>query len=369
MARRLMGNAKMRFICGKNGELLKGAPGNFKCGEIVSQPFYLSEFPFWELVDPMPELKTPYGSEKRHTYNNGTSGGPKTIPNTMLIIVDTYDWAWDIASQELLKAMPSVKGKVVDLKDCWRENTSQYNVVMIYPWGNTFTGYLDPKNTVICVAGGEQLDMLPTFKNRCEKFRVYGACSKTIQDTLKKEFPNKTVLHLIHGVDHKLFAPTEKRRSGGFSVGWVGSTQRGLKRYPLAEEIAENGGFELHTASFKKYPHDKMPQFYHDQDALLVTSSTEAHPLVVYEAMSCGLPVVTTDVGDVREYIVSGENGFILPVNAPVMKFVEVINRLKKDVKLRLRVGEAARQTVVEKLSWDEIAKQYVPLMKLMEVK
>ena len=66
---RLEGNAKMRFICNPNGKLLKGAPGNFKCGEIYIQPFHLSSFPYWELVEPTPELKIPETSESDSVFD------------------------------------------------------------------------------------------------------------------------------------------------------------------------------------------------------------------------------------------------------------------------------------------------------------
>ena len=46
---------KMRFIGNRRGVLMKGAPGNFKYGEIVFQPHRLSMFPYWELVESDPE--------------------------------------------------------------------------------------------------------------------------------------------------------------------------------------------------------------------------------------------------------------------------------------------------------------------------
>jgi len=66
---RLEGNAKMRFVCSPNGKLLKGAPGNFKCGGIYVQPFHLSSFPYWELVEPTPELKIPEASESDSVFD------------------------------------------------------------------------------------------------------------------------------------------------------------------------------------------------------------------------------------------------------------------------------------------------------------
>lgn len=66
------GNYKMRFICGPNGKLLKGAPGNFKCGEVVSLPFRHSRFAFWELIDTPPTLKVPDMSEAESVYEETT---------------------------------------------------------------------------------------------------------------------------------------------------------------------------------------------------------------------------------------------------------------------------------------------------------
>ncbi len=292
----------------------------------------------------------------------------KRRPSKWLIIVDVYDWAWDIASRELLNVLPNSTGKIVSLSDFPKVNPMNYDVIIIYPWGMPHVmRRLSPKNTVICMAGGEQLAMMDSFNKLCGRFKYFGACNEVIQDELRKHLPDKTILHLTHGVDSSLFRPSVTRQRTEFTIGWVGSHERPLKRLDLAKEIAEKGGFNLSVAGFKKYPHSKMPEYYQSVDVLLVTSTHEAHPLVVYEAMSTGLPVVTTNVGDVDRYIIDGVNGYILPVNASVMRFIERINWLKNDPVLRARIGEAARRTVIEKLSWGEIVKQYTPLIELME--
>ena len=50
---------KMRFIGRPNNQLVKGAPDNYIHGEVYDQPFRMSKFPFWELVEPVPVLKIP----------------------------------------------------------------------------------------------------------------------------------------------------------------------------------------------------------------------------------------------------------------------------------------------------------------------
>jgi teichuronic acid biosynthesis glycosyltransferase TuaC len=50
-------------------------------------------------------------------------------------------------------------------------------------------------------------------------------------------------------------------------------------------------------------PHDGMPDCYRAADCLLVTSDAESGPMVVKEALSCDLPVVSVDVGDVRRWL------------------------------------------------------------------
>jgi len=59
---------KMRFIGKPDGKLMKGAPGNFKQGEEVFQPYRLSNFPFWELLEDKPVLKIPPPSKSDSVF-------------------------------------------------------------------------------------------------------------------------------------------------------------------------------------------------------------------------------------------------------------------------------------------------------------
>lgn len=60
---------------------------------------------------------------------------------------------------------------------------------------------------------------------------------------------------------------------------------------------------EVQLIELKGYTRDQVNAFMYTCDALLMTSKTEGSPQVIKEAMACGLPIVSTDVGDVKERI------------------------------------------------------------------
>jgi glycosyltransferase involved in cell wall biosynthesis len=116
-----------------------------------------------------------------------------------------------------------------------------------------------------------------------------------------------------HGVDLDRFRPIparDARREIGWSDGpahvlFPYSPEREVKNYPRAERVVAavrdrlDRPVELHSVTGE--PHDRMPLYYSAADALLLTSKREGSPNAVKEAMACNCPVVSTDVGDVRE--------------------------------------------------------------------
>ena len=120
--------------------------------------------------------------------------------------------------------------------------------------------------------------------------------------------------HVVpHGVDETVFRP-ESTDSARERVGWNAdarhvlfpySPRRSVKDFPRAGNVVEaardrvDAPVELHPLGGVE--HGEIPTYMNAADALLVTSKHEGSPNVVKEAMCCNLPVVSTDVGDVRE--------------------------------------------------------------------
>lgn len=93
-------------------------------------------------------------------------------------------------------------------------------------------------------------------------------------------------------------------------------------------------------------------------DVLVLCSEIESAPLTLLEGMSSGIPVIATAVGGIPEIVADGRNGFLVPPNSP-RELAEKILELNADMKLRLRMGEAARRTVLERFTADKVVPQY----------
>jgi len=162
-------------------------------------------------------------------------------------------------------------------------------------------------------------------------------------------------LHLRHahvipnGVDIDLFKPSDRKESmekSGFADGiniiFVADPARPEKNYALAKDAVERMGdprIHLHTIFGKSQ--QELVWYYNAADMLLLTSLWEGSPNVVKEAMSCNLPIVATDVGDVREIVYQTPGCFIClySVNDLIGGIQKVI-RLGKRTNGRERISE-----------------------------
>lgn len=88
----------------------------------------------------------------------------------------------------------------------------------------------------------------------------------------------------------------------------------------------------------------------HQSDCLLLTSATEGTPNVILEAMSCGLPVVATDVGGVSAILIDHETGF-LAVGDDIDGMADRVLELYHDQSKRAAFGARGRVVVEERFS------------------
>ena len=82
-------------------------------------------------------------------------------------------------------------------------------------------------------------------------------------------------------------------------------------------------------------------------DVFVMPSASETFGLAALEAMSCGVPVVASNIGGLPELIDHGENGFLCPLNN-TDAFAERIRQITSDEDTQRSMGEAARKKSVE---------------------
>lgn len=92
-------------------------------------------------------------------------------------------------------------------------------------------------------------------------------------------------------------------------------------------------------------------------DVFALASFTEGFPNVVGEAMACGVPAVTTDVGDCREII--GETGRVVPIGDREAFSKALIEILDTDGDARSRLSLAARERIKTHYSLSAIVGLY----------
>ena len=88
-------------------------------------------------------------------------------------------------------------------------------------------------------------------------------------------------------------------------------------------------------------------------DIFVLPSLTETIPRTTLEAMSTGIPIITTPVGCMKDCIKDSENGLIFP-RGDASVLADKIQMLIEDPKMRELFGGRARQTVKEKYRWEE---------------
>jgi glycosyltransferase involved in cell wall biosynthesis len=86
---------------------------------------------------------------------------------------------------------------------------------------------------------------------------------------------------------------------------------------------------------------------YHDAPELL--------GLVVLEAMHCGSPAVVSNVGGIPEVVDHGRTGFVVEPG-DIESLRKVLDELGRDDDLVQTMGEAARNEVARRFTWNEVA-------------
>ncbi len=126
-----------------------------------------------------------------------------------------------------------------------------------------------------------------------------------------------------NGVDFNRFKPIDKNTAMAITkwdiskkhILFAGDPNRKVKNFKLAKEAFEkcsDMNLELHV--LKNIDNKILPYYYSAADVVLLTSLWEGSPNVIKEAMACNRPIVSTNIGDVKE-IIGNTKGCIITEN------------------------------------------------------
>jgi len=131
---------------------------------------------------------------------------------------------------------------------------------------------------------------------------------------MARKLEQSNVFVIPHEVDFEVFRPTKReqaRAALGLAAGkkyllFAANPQVPVKRFPLAKATGDylrkrDPSIELLVVS--KETQERLALYMSACDALVFPSYQEGSPNVIKQAMACNLPIVATDVGDVREVV------------------------------------------------------------------
>jgi len=147
-------------------------------------------------------------------------------------------------------------------------------------------------------------------------------------------------------------------------------SSRGLPVHFLMAGRDVNADNEALTSEIKRLGLEKLVTLHGEEsdvrkvlaglDVLCVSSRSEAFPNVIGEAMSCGIPCVTTDVGDAAQVV--GGTGHVVQPGKPglLADALAAIARLTPEE--RVRRGLSARARIIERYSLRSMIDEYMRL-------
>ncbi|KAA1244181.1 glycosyltransferase family 4 protein [Aquimarina sp. RZ0] len=218
------------------------------------------------------------------------------------------------------------------------------------------------------------LNKLRLFNNKI----LHVCVAPTIYNSLKKNFPKLKTTVIRNGIgEHQL-----KRESIEIKEFWNSFSIKPKKgkRFLAIGNINRHKNYKLLSLSFDKIysqyadamciqvgnemdpilarelkkintpnlffagSQNNAADFLLHADALIVSSLQEGMPIVILEALSMGVPIISTPAGGIKDIIVNGENGFITQdfevssLTSAILKFIESSNEDKKKMAKNARV-------------------------------
>jgi len=241
----------------------------------------------------------------------------------------------------------------------------------------TITDFRSLASKIVARSISYQLEL-----NLLRRSNMITAVSKSIAQELEEYGLNPDDVVVVgNGVDEKIFMPAKNKPVNRYIL-YVGRLEfdKGLfdlleagkcisQTYPdvsfiiagrgryldKLKEQTKKTGLQDKFTFLGQVDKDTLVSLYQNATIFIFPSYHEGLPTVIIEAMSCGLPIIATDVRGNRDLISAGENGIIVPPRTP-KKIADAISMLLEDENIREKLGVNARKMIEEKYTWDVVS-------------
>lgn len=110
-------------------------------------------------------------------------------------------------------------------------------------------------------------------------------------------------------------------------------------------------------------PNDEIPVWVNAADVFVLPSKSEGTPVVLLEALSCGIPVVASKVGGIPNLVKNGETGYLVEPE-DVSMFEKRLRELLENPEKRRQMGQQGRKDMIENYDSQKIAERISQVYK-----
>jgi glycosyltransferase involved in cell wall biosynthesis len=138
---------------------------------------------------------------------------------------------------------------------------------------------------------------------------------------------------------------------------WRGFRDSGTELHLVGDFVAGSEVYQRDRGLFRhtgNVPQQQLPELMREADVFVLPTLVEGMPMVVIEAMACGLPVIVTPAGP-DEVVRDGIDGFVVPIRDSAA-LQDRLTRLREDSALHARMRAAALERAAQ-WTWTRYAR------------
>jgi len=292
----------------------------------------------------------------------------------VLYVVDAPGWAHDHKAHNLIRCLqPKFNGRVVYQESLTAEDLDRADIVVIWYWrqlqslaglGEALTRNRHKLAMGVCshneLEGELRTPGLDILRKLPHSVFTH---SELLEAEVRPLLPETRSICLPNGVHSGFFEPGEAiPNEGPLKVGWAGSLDnfgpdmRGVSTIirPAMSLLSQQqpGRFQLLLAAREERLRTpaEMRSFYQGLDVYVCASRVEGTPNPALEAAACGVPIISTRVGNMPELIDHGVHGILIERDPRALAAALLLFEQRKE--LREQMGLRIRERIESGWDW-----------------